>query len=732
MRRAPVAALFGLALLSAPAPSSAAPSLALDTAFGSGGKLTFSAAPGSNDTKLYDTVAGSDGSLISVGAAYQDGPSSDGDLLIAKRKPDGSEEWTKTVPVNLVANGDDVLHRVVFSGGVITAVGDVKAATGRDLVVVQVDQQGNTTSFGGGDGVFTHSFGTFDSFRGGVRLSGGDFVVGGSTSSDAIAGNAVLALVKGDGTGLVNGFGTAGVVNTSLGATRIDQWEDLEADASNVIAAAGVSDRNSGSDDAMVGKFSGTNGNPMPFGVFTVPTLGMDGAHGIAQASDGAVVAAGERLDGGSLIPTLWAFTPDGGANMGFDGDGRLDVPFNAQNFGAFTDLQFASSGQIVPAGWAFQNASAGSADLAIAAVDPDGTVAAKTTHDVGGANDFMEAVALTDTSAVPAGSSFTGGKEQAAMAAISLADVAQPPADPPAGGASGPTQTSKNANLGIFKRAVDETGAEATAVGVGKTVLFEVTVFNSGPDEAENVRVTDTLPGAFDATGAFQAIPTEAPFPGIPLAEGNCDVKDSKTVSCTVPKLPAGRSVAFRIRVKALEAGFPRNVATVGSTTEDPVDNNEVVSEPLIVTADPHATAEELPDGAHGTTITFLDPQPQDARTAEVNRLTAAQAPPSIEALSRITRVEVAVLKKQRNRQRCLWLANKKLKFKASRSRNGKCDQGRWLKAKGTRRWRYKLARKWPKGTYTLYSRAVNRAGVRETRFSKKDKNMVTFRVRR
>ena len=203
MRRASVAAVIGLALVAAPAPTIAAPSLALDPSFGNGGTVLIPAAPGSNDTRLYDTVALPDGSTVSTGAVEQS--SGNDDLVFVKRKADGSADddfgtnGVVTVPVNLVAGGDDVLYRVIFGGGVITGVGDVQAASGRDLVVAQVDQQGNPTGFGGGDGIFTRSFGTFDSFRGGVRLATGDIAVGGSTTDDAINGNAVLALVEGDG-----------------------------------------------------------------------------------------------------------------------------------------------------------------------------------------------------------------------------------------------------------------------------------------------------------------------------------------------------------------------------------------------------------------------------------------------------------------------------------------------------------------------------------------------------
>ena len=80
-------------------------------------------------------------------------------------------------------------------------------------------------------------------------------------------------------------------------------------------------------------------------------------------------------MDGGSAIPTVFAPMADGGADNGFAGDGQLDVPLTAQNFGAFTGVRIDPvTGRVVLGGWAFQSSAAGSQDAAAAVTDANGT----------------------------------------------------------------------------------------------------------------------------------------------------------------------------------------------------------------------------------------------------------------------------------------------------------------------------------------------------------------------
>ena len=70
------------------------------------------------------------------------------------------------------------------------------------------------------------------------------------------------------------------------------------------------------------------------------------------------------------------------------------------------------------------------------------------------------------------------------------------------------------------------------------------------------------------------------------------------------------------------------------------------------------------------------------------------------------LQRVDSKLLKKKK---RCSWLSSSKVKFKSIKAVKSKCVTPKWLKASGTTKWSYKLAKKkrLPKGSYVLHVRA-------------------------
>jgi hypothetical protein len=96
---------------------------------------------------------------------------------------------------------------------------------------------------------------------------------------------------------------------------------------------------------------------------------------------------------------------------------------------------------------------------------------------------------------------------------------------------------------------------------------------------------------------------------------------------------------------------------------------------------------------------------------------------------IRRLRKVEIAVLRT--SSRRCTWLRSRPGRFVRRAPRAGRCDRPVWLRARGTRRWRYALARRLPAGRYRLFSRATSQAGISEATFSRRDRNRVNFRVR-
>ena len=248
--------------------------------------------------------------------------------------------------------------------------------------------------------------------------------------------------------------------------------------------------------------------------------------------------------------------------------------------------------------------------------------------------------------------------------------------------------------------------------------------VRNNGPEVAEEVSLRLSLPDGVRLIGRRRV-----------RGVADCSSEFGGTVRCDLPDpLQSGDREAVFVSLTADAPGIDlRIAATVESAAPDHRPGNNRRATNLTVTGSPESTVQVTSNGATGTAKTFLDPPNEGPPVAEVLQASAARVAPRIRRLSRIRRVEIAVLRRTGPRGRCLWLANRRGRFRARAPlTKGECDRGRWLRAEGTARWRFTLARRWPKGRYTLYSRAVNRAGVRETGFSRREKNLVNFTVRR
>jgi hypothetical protein len=83
-----------------------------------------------------------------------------------------------------------------------------------------------------------------------------------------------------------------------------------------------------------------------------------------------------------------------------------------------------------------------------------------------------------------------------------------------------------------------------------------------------------------------------------------------------------------------------------------------------------------------------------------------------------------------KRKRGTCLLLQSSgSLKSSKADSKN-RCTARKWLGAKGTTSWAFKLKKKLPKGSYVLFSRAIDKKGKVESHFSASRGNRVAFKV--
>ncbi|MGH1491981.1 MAG: Ig-like domain-containing protein [Acidimicrobiales bacterium] len=108
-----------------------------------------------------------------------------------------------------------------------------------------------------------------------------------------------------------------------------------------------------------------------------------------------------------------------------------------------------------------------------------------------------------------------------------------------------------------------------------GDLVIYTVTVNNAGPDTAEKVVVTDTLPA------------------GVTLAATNGCAQDPSALTCSLGSIPVNGSAQYTITVivDANTAGVLSNSATVAAGTADPDPNNNTTTEDTLVGSAPTAT---------------------------------------------------------------------------------------------------------------------------------------------
>jgi uncharacterized repeat protein (TIGR01451 family) len=112
-----------------------------------------------------------------------------------------------------------------------------------------------------------------------------------------------------------------------------------------------------------------------------------------------------------------------------------------------------------------------------------------------------------------------------------------------------------------------------AATAKVGGSLTYTLTVSNGGPQAADGVVVTDTLPAG-------------TTFVSAAASQGSCT--GTTTVTCAIGTLANGASATVTINVKAASAGSKVNSASVTSTIADPTAANNTASATTTVAAKP------------------------------------------------------------------------------------------------------------------------------------------------
>jgi uncharacterized delta-60 repeat protein len=296
------------------------------------------------------------------------------------------------VVYNLAGSNRSLLDTIAIQGdGKVVAVGTYNAfTTAQDFAVARFNTDGSPDgTFGNGGLVTTDLSGRNDQARGVVVQPDGKIVVGGGTLTASFRDQFALTRYNPDGT-LDTSFGPdhTGKVITPMGSDDFNLW-DLALQADGKIVAVGDHG------NFLLARYNPDGSLDSTFGTGGIVTTGgLLGSGGQALSAaiqpDGKIVAAGQTV-GGRLA--FARYNPDGSLDSGF-GSGGIVVaffdPFHGQNI---QGIALQADGKIVGTG-VYNSATNATSDIGLARLNPDGTLdnsfgtGGLVTTDLGGSNE--------------------------------------------------------------------------------------------------------------------------------------------------------------------------------------------------------------------------------------------------------------------------------------------------------------------------------------------------------
>ncbi|MBC75514.1 MAG: hypothetical protein CME64_05805 [Halobacteriovoraceae bacterium] len=353
----------------------------IDESFGGGDGYVVVSGSGAGDDDMKASAMYSDGKIVVVGDVDQG--ANGVDIAIWMFNPDGSLDTSfgGTGQVTYHSGGayDDYARGVaVDSNGKILVTGAVETSSSIDMIVLRLNSDGSLdTSFGGGDGVFTHdgAAGVPNEGDEGFAIaidSNQKIVVGGHSDSESGGGITTKAAVW-----RLNSNGSLDTTFNSVGyATGSDNTvaNSLVIDSSNNIYLSGYS--GALREEMRVWKFLSTGSLDPAYGTSGVASydgygfMNIEASYSITLDANEKVLIAGE----GNLDLALLRFSTTGNLDSTF-GSGGVVTHNNAAggNGGDLgNDLVVDHEGKILVAG---QSGNGSNGDLAIWKYNSDGTL---------------------------------------------------------------------------------------------------------------------------------------------------------------------------------------------------------------------------------------------------------------------------------------------------------------------------------------------------------------------
>lgn len=318
---------------------------ALDTNFGSGGKVTTAIGVSSAGNVV---VVQSDGKIIVAGSSYN---GSDRDFALARYTASGTLDsgfGSGGKVATPIGSGHDYGYSAaVQSDGKILVAGYSWNGNNNEFALVRYTATGALDGSFGSGGKVTTMIGSSSKGYSVAVQSDGKIVVAGSSINGS---NSDFALVRYTATGALDvSFGSGGKVTTPIGSAD-DQGRSVVLQSDGKIVIAGYSNYNGANYDFAVVRYMATGAPDPTFGssgkVVTPFGSSDDIGQSMAVQANGKIVVAGFFYIGGNYAFALVRYTTTGALDTSFGSGGKAT---STAGWGASVAVQ--SDGKIVVAG---------------------------------------------------------------------------------------------------------------------------------------------------------------------------------------------------------------------------------------------------------------------------------------------------------------------------------------------------------------------------------------------
>ena len=321
------------------------PNGALDTSFGTGGKILF---PGADGAFITDIALLPGGKIVAVGYTA-------GRLTVFRYKNDGTSDDS------FGAGGKVITGFDLYTNGIVIQPDDKMVIVGDDcfpypcsLGIVRLNANGSSDSGFGTGGRMRTTIRNFNGLNDVALQTDGKIIVTGQTGDTQAAWDYVTVRYNSNGS-LDDTFGAGGIVITNV--SQVDFSYNVAVQADGKVLINGTSG---------IVRYNANGSIDTSFavnGIFT-PGFGISVGRGLAIQQNGKIVAAGQGYQGNSPFRfTLTRLNPNGSPDTSFGTNGNVFTPIGNQSSGS-NALALQPDGKIISGGFTEQS---GLANIAIA-----------------------------------------------------------------------------------------------------------------------------------------------------------------------------------------------------------------------------------------------------------------------------------------------------------------------------------------------------------------------------